>query len=148
MLTKRLPITCARRLGPIGCRIQGRVRVSAILPNICRTICLMQIFGLYFKNGEIIFSVSPLQVLANSIECFLLWNIRLKVYAILPDTDFGLYFKNGTIFFSGTWYVTISGSTLSPLQVSLISIKLFFHYGLKHNKIFGRNFSHFAGCSF
>ena len=61
---------------------------------------------------------------------------------------FWAVFQKRHNFFSGTWYVTISGSTLSPLQVSLISIKLFFHYGLKHNKIFGRNFSHFAGCSF
>ena len=34
--------------------------------------------------------------------------------------------------------MTISDSTASPLQVSANSIEWFFHYGLKHNEIFGK----------
>ena len=58
--------------------------------------------------------------------------------ADLPDDIFELYFKYGTIIFSETWYVTISDSTASPLQVSANSMEWFFHYGLKRNEIIGK----------
>ena len=81
---------------------------------------------------------------------------RVKVFARylpddLPDAVFKLYFKNSAIIFSETWYVTISDSNASPLQVSANSMECFFHYG---NEIFGENSTmpffrmQFLGCFF
>ena len=72
------------------------------------------------------------------------WEIRSKSFChfarYLPDAVFGLYFQNGGIVFPETWYVTSSDSTPSPLRFSANSMKCYFHYGLKHNEIFGKKF--------
>ena len=49
----------------------------------------------------------------------------------LPICRMQLFFENYTNDFSETWYVTISDSTPSPLQVSANFMEWFFYYGLK-----------------
>ena len=64
----------------------------------------------------------------------------------LPFCRMQLFFENYTNDFSETWYVTISDSTPSPLQVSANFMEWFFYYGLKHIEIQGKIFLPF--CSF
>ena len=48
------------------------------------------------------------------------------------------FFLNYINDFSETWYVTISDSIPSPLQVSPNFMERFCHYGLEHNEILGK----------